>query len=83
MLIEYMKVCRDFLFADGTNRFYEGVSFTEDIYGSEEYPRSVIDLFFIKYLTAFTRRIYLSDRCSVKSLISINCYKLFFFPCHR
>jgi hypothetical protein len=42
VLIEYVKTCRDFLFANGTNRFYQRVSLTEDIYRSEENPGSVI-----------------------------------------
>ncbi len=74
-----METRRNFLFAYGANRFYQGVSFTEDIYGPEEYPRSVIKLFFIKHLTALTRWICLSDCLSVKSLICVNRYKLFFF----
>ena len=56
-----METRRNFLFAYGANRFYQGVSFTEDINGPEEYPRSVIKLFFIKHLAALTRWVYLSD----------------------
>ena len=78
-----METRRNFLFAYGANRFYQGVSFTEDIYGSEEYPRSVIKLFFIKHLAALTRWIYLSDCPSVKNLIRVNRLQVVLLPCHK
>jgi hypothetical protein len=83
VLIEDVKTRRDFLLAYGTNWFYQRVSFTEDIYRPEEDPGCVMKLFFTKHLAAFTRGVYLPDCPSMKNLIRINRYKLFFFPCHE
>ena len=82
MLIENVKAGRDFLFAYRADRLYERIGFAENIDLLEKNSRSIAQLFFIIYLTAFTHWIYLADCFSVKSLISVSCYHLFFFICH-
>ena len=72
MLIENVKARRDFLLAYGANRLYQRIGLTENIYSPEEYPRSVIKLFFIKYLTTFACWGYLTDCSSVESLICVS-----------
>jgi len=83
MLIENIKARRDFLFAYGANRFYQRIGSTENIYSSEEYSGSIIKLFFVKYLSAFTSWIYLADCSSVEGLVRISCHKLSFFVRHN
>ena len=82
MLIENVKACRDFLFAYGANGFYQRIGFAENIYSPEKYSRSVIKLFFVKYLATFARWIYLPDCSSVESLICVSYHQLFFFVRH-